>query len=196
MSELGTREASSLDRPPCVLVGVGGGIAAYKVAQLVSRLAQRGINVRVAMSEASEKFVGATTFAALSGRPVIRGSFAPDQWPLGAHIESTRDIDLFCVAPASADLIGKFSAGIADTLLTTIYLQAACPVLIAPAMSNQMWAAPAVARNIAQLKQDGVHQVGPEEGWLSCRQKGLGRMSEPETIYQRICQLLNLSPNC
>ncbi len=165
-----------------LVVGVGAGIAAFKSATLVSRLVQAGHQVRVVMTPASQQFIGASTLSALSGHPVACEGFDPARYPLGPHIEILQDADLLIVAPATADLLGKFAHGIADTLLTTVWLQAACPTLLAPAMSNHMWDKPAVQRNVAQLAADGVHFIGPEQGWLSCRQQGAGRMSEPETI--------------
>ena len=179
---------------PVVILAVGGGIAAYKSAALCSRLVQSGHEVRVAMTASAMEFVGPATIAALSGQAVATGSFDPAQWPLGPHIElagGTRraDADLLIVAPATANLLGQFAHGIATDLVTTLYLQAACPVLLAPAMSQVMWAKPAVQRNIEQLRDDGCHFVGPEQGWLSCRQSGSGRMSEPETIAQA-CETL------
>ncbi|QDV69766.1 Phosphopantothenoylcysteine decarboxylase [Rosistilla carotiformis] len=181
---------SSSNRPPRVVVGIGGGIAAFKAASLVSQLVQGGIEVRVVMTAASEQFIGVNTLAALSGHPVATTGYAPTIWPLGPHIELSEGCDLLCIAPATADLIGKFANGIADNLLTTIYLQADCKVLIAPAMSNQMWSKPAVQRNLQQLEADGVHQIGPEEGWLSCRKRGSGRMSEPDAIAEKVRSLI------
>lgn len=180
---------------PVVVLAVGGGIAAYKSAALCSRLVQSGYEVRVAMTASATEFVGPATFAALSGQAVATGSFAPDQWPLGPHIELAggarrTDADLLVVAPATANLLGQFAYGIATDLVTTLYLQVACPVLLAPAMSQVMWAKPAVQRNIQQLRDDGCHFVGPEQGWLSCRQSGSGRMSEPEAIAQACDTLL------
>ncbi|QDS89342.1 Phosphopantothenoylcysteine decarboxylase [Rosistilla ulvae] len=182
--------SSISNRSPRVVVGIGGGIAAFKAASLVSQLVQSGIEVRVVMTAASEQFIGTNTLAALSGHPVATTGYAPTIWPLGPHIELAEGCDLLCVAPATADLIGKFAHGIADNLLTTLYLQATCPVLIAPAMSNQMWSKPAVQRNIRQLADDGVHQIGPEEGWLSCRKRGSGRMSEPDAITQKVRSMI------
>ncbi len=180
---------------PVVILAVGGGIAAYKSAALCSRLVQSGYEVRVAMTSSATEFVGPATFAALSGQAVATGSFDPAQWPLGPHIElagGTRraDADLLIVAPATANLLGQFAHGIAIDLVTTLYLQVGCPVLLAPAMSQVMWAKPAVQRNIQQLRDDGCHFVGPEQGWLSCRQSGSGRMSEPESIAQACDELL------
>jgi phosphopantothenoylcysteine decarboxylase len=174
-----------------VIVCVGGGIAAYKSAILVSRLTQAGFSVRVAMTASAQQFIGPVTLAALSGHPVATQSFDSQQFPLGPHIEWSQGADLMVVAPATADLIAKFASGIADDFVTTLYLQVECPVLIAPAMSNAMWAKPAVQRNVHRLRDDGIHQVGPDSGWLSCRQQGEGRMAEPEAILQSIQSLLS-----
>lgn len=173
-----------------ILVCVGGGIAAYKSATLVSRLAQAGLDVSVAMTDAAHQFIGVSTLAALSGKAVRTKMFEPDAAPLGTHIEQSSRMDLMIVAPATADLLAKFAHGIADSLVATLYLQCDCPVVVAPAMSNIMWSKPAVQRNIRQLVADGVHQIGPEEGWLSCRQKGSGRMAEPESILAFALNLL------
>ena len=173
-----------------VVLGVGGGIAAYKAATLCSRLAQAGHEVRVAMTPAAMQFVGKATFSALSGRPVATDSFEPSLWPLGPHIELVDGADLFVVAPATANLLAQFAGGLANDLLSTLYLQAACPVLLAPAMSNLMWSKPSVQRNVKQLREDGCQFVGPEAGWLSCRQSGEGRMSEPETILHSVQECL------
>lgn len=169
-----------------IVLGVGGGIAAYKSATLCSRLAQAGCEVRVAMTAAAMQFVGKATFSALSGRPVASESFEPAIWPLGPHIELVERADLLVVAPATANLLAQFAGGQANDLLSTLYLQAACPTLLAPAMSNIMWSKPSVQRNVSQLREDGCRFVGPESGWLSCRQSGEGRMSEPDVILQAI----------
>ena len=166
-----------------ILLAVGGGIAAYKSAMLCSRLVQAGHDVRTAMTSSATQFVGAATLAALSGRPVAIEMF-DRSYPLGSHIEVARDLDLLIVSPATANVLAKFAAGVADDLLSTLYLQVECPVLLAPAMSSSMWSKPAVQRNIKQLREDGCHLVGPESGWLSCRVNGDGRMSEPEQIWQ------------
>lgn len=178
--------------PPAakVVLAVGGGIAAYKSAIIASRLAQAGHAVWPVMTPAATKFLGPATLAALCGRPVCTQIFQSEQFPLGAHITVADDADLLVVAPATADLLHSFAAGAADSLLTTLYLQVQCPVLLAPAMSAAMWAKPAVQRNVQTLRDDGVHMVGPETGWLSCRQKGEGRMAEPETILAKITSLL------
>jgi len=173
-----------------LLIGVTGGIAAYKTAALVSQLVQSGSEVTVVMTEASQKFVGPTTFAALTGRPVYTKIFDDNQFPLGAHISLARQSKLMCVAPASADFLAKVANGIADDLLSTIYLSFTGTVLVAPAMNCEMWDKPAVQRNVSQLKEDGVHIIDPEEGWLSCRIKGVGRMAEPDTILEAIANTL------
>ncbi|MEQ8785841.1 MAG: flavoprotein [Pirellulaceae bacterium] len=173
-----------------VLIGVTGGIASYKTAALVSKLAQAGAHVTVAMTDSARQFIGTATFAALSGRPVATKIFDDQATPLGAHITLSQRADLFCIAPATANFLAKAAGGLADDLLTTLYLCCTCPVLAAPAMNCEMWEKPAVQRNVAQLRADGVHIVDPEAGWLSCRQQGVGRMAEPETILAAIEQHL------
>jgi phosphopantothenoylcysteine decarboxylase/phosphopantothenate--cysteine ligase len=173
-----------------IVVGVTGGIAAYKTAALVSKLVQRGAGVNVVMTAAAEQFIGAATFAALTGRPVARGGFDDSQHPLGAHIELAEKKDLLVVAPASANFLAKAAQGLADDLLSTLYLAFTAPVLLAPAMNTAMWEKAAVQRNVAQLGTDGVHFVDPSSGWLSCRQVGAGRMAEPEEILAAIEKLL------
>lgn len=174
-----------------ILIGVSGGIAAYKTAALVSQLVQAEASVTVVMTHAATKFVGPATFAALTGNPVATRNFASRQYPLGAHIELAQQAELYCIAPASADCLAKLAQGVADDLLSTLVLCCTCPVLIAPAMNAAMWEKPAVQRNLAQLKEDGFHCIDPREGWLSCRQVGAGRMAEPETIFAGIQQHLS-----
>jgi phosphopantothenoylcysteine decarboxylase/phosphopantothenate--cysteine ligase len=164
-----------------VVVGVSGGIAAYKAATLVSRLVQRGLNVSVVLSDASQQFVGPATFAALCNRAPVTSAF-DTRYPLGPHIELATNCHLFVMAPATAHMIASCAWGLADCLLSTLYLHMECPVVFAPAMSAPMWSKPAVARNVEQLQRDGVHLVGPEVGWLSCRAQGPGRMAEPDDI--------------
>ena len=172
-----------------IVVGVTGGIAAYKTAALVSKLVQGGAGVSVVMTASAEAFIGAATFAALTGRPVARGLFDDPQHPLGAHIELAEKKDLLVVAPASANFLAKAAQGTADDLLSTLYLAFTAPVLLAPAMNTAMWEKAAVQRNVAQLRADGVHFVQPGSGWLSCRQMGAGRMAEPEAILAAIEKL-------
>ena len=174
-----------------ILLAIGGGISAYKSAMVCSRLAQDGYDLRVAMTEAATKFIGPPTLSALSGKPVATNLFSSASSPLGAHIELTQDLDLLIVAPATANLLAKFGHGMADDLVSTIFLQAECPVLLAPAMSSSMWAKPAVQRNVSQLSQDGCQFVGPASGWLSCRKRGDGRMSEPDDIVAKAKEILS-----
>jgi phosphopantothenoylcysteine decarboxylase/phosphopantothenate--cysteine ligase len=142
------------------------------------------------MTRAARQFVGPPTFQALSGRPVAYDLFDPYRHSLGAHIELAEKAELLCVAPATANILAKAAVGMADDLLSTLMLSFAGPILLAPAMNEQMWARPSVVRNLETLKADGFHIVGPQEGWLSCRKPGVGRMAEPETIATAIVELL------
>ncbi len=173
-----------------VLIGVSGGIAAYKTAALVSQLVQAEFNVTVAMTAAAEQFVGRATFAALTGRPVATEVFEDEQYPLGAHITLAQRAQLLCVAPATANFLAKSSHGVSDDLLSTLYLCFRGPILMAPAMNCEMWEKSAVQRNVKQLREDGVQLIDPEDGWLSCRQKGMGRMASQERIFSAIQQRL------
>jgi phosphopantothenoylcysteine decarboxylase len=168
--------------PHEIIVGVTGGIAAYKTASLVSNLVQDGNRVSVVMTRSARKFVGPATFRALTGRSVFTEMFDRRDFPLGPHIELAQNASLLCVAPATADFMAKAAHGLADDLLSTLLLSFTGPVLLAPAMNADMWAKPAVQRNLSQLRADGVQIIDPGVGWLSCRQKGVGRMAEPEEI--------------
>jgi phosphopantothenoylcysteine decarboxylase/phosphopantothenate--cysteine ligase len=174
-----------------ILIGVTGGIAAYKTAALVSELVQSGLGVTVVMTRCAQKFVGAATFRALTGRPVATRGFEADDHPLGPHIELARQAQLLCVAPATANFLAKAAHGVADDLLSTLLLSFTGPVLLAPAMNKEMWTKAAVQRNVEQLRQDGYHFAGPGDGWQSCRERGLGRMAEPAEIAAAIRDLLN-----
>lgn len=174
-----------------ILVGVTGGIAAYKTADLTSKLMQRGDRVSVVMTSAAEKFIGRTTFQALTGRPVYVGMFEPQEHYIGEHIGLTRRAELIVIAPASADFLARAANGMADDLLSTLLLAATTPVLMAPAMNCEMWAKPAVQRNVRILREDGIHFVEPGSGWLSCGQVGAGRMAEPSEILTRIDEVLS-----
>jgi len=176
-----------------VVVCVCGGIAAYKTAALVSKLVQEGCGVAVAMTRNACRFVGPTTFRALTGRPVLTSlwSGAASSMP---HLEPGEGVDLIIVAPATANIIGKLAAGIADDLVSTLLLAADAPVLLAPAMNVRMWQHPAVQRNLAFLREQGLLLVGPEEGPLACGVIGPGRMSEPEAIFSAARQQLLSAP--
>jgi len=171
-----------------ILLGITGGIAAYKSAVLVSRLVQENHEVSVIMTKAATQLVCPKTFEALSNRPVHTELFASRE--VLTHIDLARNADLFCVAPASANFLAKAAAGIADDLLSTIYLSFVGPVLLAPAMNSAMWEKPAVQRNVRQLIKDGIDFIGPETGHLCCGETGAGRMSEPEEIFKRIISKL------
>lgn len=177
-----------------ILIGVTGGVAAYKTAALTSELVQAGYEVRVAMTAGARRFVGPATFAALTGHPVAARRFDSAAHPLGAHIELARQADLLCIAPATANFLAQAASGAASDLLSTLYLSFAGPVIVAPAMNCEMWAKPAVQRNVAQLKQDGVRVIEPQEGWLSCRERGRGRMAEPARIRAALDALLQPRP--
>ena len=172
-----------------IVVGVGGGIAAYKVATVVSRLVQAGHRVDAVLTAGGARFLGAATLTALTGRPAVVDTYDP-RFPLGPHIELAEGTDLLVIAPATARLLASCAHGLADDLLSTLYLSCAGKVLMAPAMSSPMWEAPAVQRNVEQLRGDGVRLVGPEQGWLSCRKVGWGRMAEPEQILAAVQQCL------
>jgi phosphopantothenoylcysteine decarboxylase/phosphopantothenate--cysteine ligase len=178
-----------------LLVGVTGGVAAYKTAALVSSLAQHGAEVTAVMTASARHFIGRATLAALCGHPVVEDSFDDSRYPLGAHIELAARSELLCVAPATANFIAKAACGLADDLLSTLMLSFDGPVLLAPAMNTQMWEKPAVRRNIEQLRRDGLNVVGPDEGWLSCRQQGAGRMASPEAILGAIVEHLESRQN-
>ena len=177
-----------------LLVGVTGGIAAYKTAALVSQLVQAGAGVSVVMTAAATEFVGAATFEALTGRSVSRSVFDEAGHPLGAHIDLAERGELLCIAPATANFLAKAAGGLADDLLTTLVLAFSGTIVVAPAMNCEMWEKAAVQRNIEQLKRDGFVIVGPEEGWLSCRKQGAGRMAPPEKIAAAIDALLANRP--
>ncbi|MEQ8210808.1 MAG: flavoprotein [Lacipirellulaceae bacterium] len=174
-----------------IIVGVSGGIAAYKSASLVSQLVQADNAVTVVMTESAKQFVGEATFAALTGRTVASDSFDPSAYPLGAHIELARRAELLCVAPATANYLAQAACGLASDLLSTLTLCFKGPILVAPAMNNEMWTNPSVQRNVAQVIADGFHTIGPNEGWLSCRERGPGRMAEPAEIAAEVHRLLS-----
>lgn len=175
-----------------ILIGVTGGIAAYKTAALVSKLVQAGAGVTVLMTRSAAQLVGPKTFEALTGRPVFL-----DLWtPLTSHphIALAETAEVFCIAPATANFLAKAACGLADDLLTTTLLAFASPILVAPAMNTRMWQKAAVQRNVRQLKEDGFIIIEPGEGYLSCGMVGAGRMAEPEKIFDRIGEVLSPRP--
>lgn len=169
-------------RAPRLLLGVSGGIAAYKAAEIVRRWRQAGGEVRVVLTAAAERFVSPTTFQALSGHPVRTSLWDEAAEASMGHIELARWADQILIAPASADLLARLAHGLADDLLTTLCLASEAPLAVAPAMNRVMWAHPATRANLATLTQRGVRVLGPAEGEQACGESGAGRLLEPEAI--------------
>ncbi|ANE54251.1 bifunctional phosphopantothenoylcysteine decarboxylase/phosphopantothenate--cysteine ligase CoaBC [Methylomonas sp. DH-1] len=169
-----------------ILLGVCGGIAAYKAAELLRLLRKQGCEVRVVMTAAAARFVAPLTFQALSGHSVHSELLDPDQEQAMSHIHLARWADLLLIAPATADMLAKMAHGLADDLLSTVYLAAECPVYVAPAMNQAMWAKPVTQDNIARLQQHGVVTIGPAAGEQACGEQGFGRMVEPAEIVQSV----------
>lgn len=176
-----------------VALGISGGIAAYKAAEVLRGLQRAGCVVRVGMTRRACEFVQPLTFRALSGSHVIVDDYAPDNPDPIAHITFSQTVDLFLIAPATANIIGKLANGIADDFLTSTYLASSAPILIAPAMNMSMWRHPATQRNLQQLRADGVHVIEPDEGEMACGTIGPGRLSEPERIVAAALELLQNS---
>jgi phosphopantothenoylcysteine decarboxylase/phosphopantothenate--cysteine ligase len=182
-----------------IVLGVTGGIAAYKAAELVRLLQDRGIRVQVVMTHAAQEFVRPLTFAALSGEKVITGMFAPDPEhepnidSAIEHIAVAQSIDALVVAPATADVLAHFAQGIASDFLTTLYLATPAPVVVAPAMNVNMWNHPATQANLQILGKRGVKIVEPGAGYLACGMTGAGRLAENETIVAAVMEALGCS---
>lgn len=174
-----------------IVLGVTGSIAAYKAADLVSRLKKRGHEVHVVMTRDAQEFITPLTLQVLSRQPVTGNLYDEKQsWHPG-HIELADKADLLVVAPATANVIARFAHGIADDSLGAIYLATLAPVLIAPAMNGKMWKHPATLANVTTLKERGVHFIGPEEGMLACGYEGIGRLWPVEGIEEEIATLLS-----
>lgn len=179
-----------------VALGICGGIAAYKAAEVLRGLQKAGCAVRVAMTARACEFVQPLTFRALSGDHVIVDDYAPDNPDPIAHITFSQTVELLIVAPATANTIAKFANGIADDFLSSTYLASTAPVLIAPAMNTSMWEHPATQRNVERLKADGVFFVEPDDGEMACGTIGPGRLSEPERIVTAALEILKTTnPN-
>jgi phosphopantothenoylcysteine decarboxylase len=176
-----------------VIVAVCGGIAAYKVADVVSKLVQAGAGVSVVMTSDATKFVGPLTFEALSGRKVRGDTFDLVDTSDPQHIALTERAQLMLVAPATANIIAKVAHGLCDDLVSLMINAAACPVVFAPAMNNRMWENAITKENVAKLTKLGYRFIGPEDGWLACRNVGPGRMSEPQKILQEVITQLTAS---
>jgi phosphopantothenoylcysteine decarboxylase/phosphopantothenate--cysteine ligase len=173
-----------------IVLGITGGIAAYKAAELLRLLTKRGMSVQVAMTEAATHFITPTTMQGLSGKPVYT-----DQWDASvpnsmAHINLSRAADAIVIAPASADFIAKLAHGLADDLLSTLCLARNCPLIVAPAMNREMWLNAATQRNIEQLRNDGVLILGPDSGIQACGEEGMGRMLEADVLAADIVATL------
>lgn len=177
-----------------VLVALSGGIACYKIATLVSRLVQRGAEVRVIMTEAATRFITPLTLQSLSGHPVLTSIWQHDDRPDSQHVGLARWCDVLVIAPCSADMIAKLAHGLTPDIvsLTASALPADTPLLLAPAMNADMWANPVCQRNLALLREvlPNLSEIGPDEGWQACRTQGGGRMSEPEAIRDAMIALL------
>ena len=169
-----------------IVLGISGGIAAYKSAELVRALIQEGAEVQVVMSESAMQFITPVTMQALSGKPVYSSQWDARITNNMAHIELSRGADAILIAPASADLMAKLSLGLADDLLTTMCLARDCPLLIAPAMNLQMWGHPATQRSLKRLEDDGVIVLGPGSGDQACGEVGMGRMLEPSELCEQL----------
>jgi phosphopantothenoylcysteine decarboxylase/phosphopantothenate--cysteine ligase len=169
-----------------VLLGVTGGIAAYKVAELARLLMRNNVDVRVAMTDAATKFVTPVTFQALTGKPVVTELWDASFENNMGHIELSRGVDAIVVAPATADFLAKVAHGICDDLLTTVCAARSCPLLVAPAMNVEMWENAATQRNVATLRGDGVAILGPAAGDQACGEVGMGRMLEPDELLQAV----------
>jgi len=183
-----------------VALGVSGGIAAYKAAEIVRLLEERGIRVQVIMTRAAEEFIRPLTFAALSGEKVITDLFAAGQEAANIdsaieHIQVARSIDALLVAPATADILGKFAQGIANDFLTTLYLATTAPVVVAPAMNLNMWNHPATQANLEILKKRGVRVVEPGTGYLACGMTGPGRLAENQAVVDATLEALGATPD-
>ncbi|HUS48392.1 MAG TPA: flavoprotein [Phycisphaerae bacterium] len=179
-----------------VLLCVTGGIACYKSADLASKLVQAGAGVSVAMTEAAARFVAPLTFQTLTGRQVYSSLWQSTERFEAAHLSPTERADVLLIAPATADIIGKIAGGIADELVCCLVLSSTgqCPIMLAPAMNERMWQAPATQANIERLKSWGAHVVGPASGRLACGAEGVGRMAEPAEILKAVTDLLLRKP--
>jgi phosphopantothenoylcysteine decarboxylase/phosphopantothenate--cysteine ligase len=173
---------------------VCGGIATYKVADLVSKLVQAGAGVTVVMTAAAQKFVTPLTFEALSGRPVRTDTFSLVESSDPQHISITERADVMLIAPATSNMIAKVAHGLCDDLVSLMICAAACPVVFAPAMNNRMWANPIAQENVARLTKLGYRFLGPEEGWLACRNVGPGRLREPAQLLEDVRAMLDVAP--
>ena len=178
--------------PNLIALGVTGGIAAYKAAELCSMLRRNGFEVQVVMTENATRFVGPLTFRTLSQRSVVTSLWEVPEWR-PEHVALADEAALFVVAPATANFLAKYANGVADDALTTFAATFDGPVLLAPAMNPKMWTHPACRANVATLSARGVHFTGPESGRVACGEAGTGRMSEPASIFETIRKITGSS---
>src|SRR2546429_1317386 len=180
--------ASDVDAPALagrrVLLGIAGGIAAYKSAVLARLLVQAGADVRVIMTAAATRFVGPDTFAAITHNPTHHDLFERPEAVL--HVRLAHEAEVAVVAPATANVLAKLALGLADDLLTSTLLETTCPLVLSPAMHSGMWSHPATAANLRALVDRGATLVGPEEGELAAGDRGIGRMAEPEAVFEAV----------
>lgn len=177
-----------------IVLGISGGIAAYKTPELARLLMQEGVSVQVIMTDAAQQFVTPVTMQALTGNPVYTSQWDNSISNNMAHIELSRVADAIVIAPGSADLIAKLSLGLADDLLSTLCLARDCPLLIAPAMNKQMWEHAATQRSVERLSKDGVTLLGPASGFQACGEVGMGRMLEPAEIAEQVIAFFQKKP--
>ncbi len=182
---------SGTSRPRAVL-GVAGGIAAYKLAFVASRLVQRGVDVRVAMTPSSLAFVGPSTFGGLTNTQPILGSTQVDADGTVPHIEAARGAGVYCIAPATAGVLAQLASGAADDPVALLATTMQCPIVLCPAMNDAMWGQPSVQQNVATLQERGFEVLGPVEGHLAEGYDAVGRMVEPDEIVARLCAHLGI----
>ena len=174
----------------CAVLGVGGGIAAYKVAFLASRLVQSGVTVRVAMTPSALQFVGAVTFAGLTGSQPILSSTQVDRDGSVPHIDAAKNADVYCIAPATAGVLAQLASGAADDPVALLGLTVKCAIVVCPAMNDAMWHAASVQKNVATLQSRGIEVLGPVSGHLAEGYDAIGRMVEPEVILARLLEVM------
>jgi phosphopantothenoylcysteine decarboxylase/phosphopantothenate--cysteine ligase len=173
-----------------IILAVTGGIAAYKSADLCSKLIQRGAGVTVVMTKDAEKFITPLTFQALSARPVHTDIFNLLDSSDPQHISLTERADLMLIAPATSNILAKVAHGLTDDLVSLMVNAAACPVIFCPSMNNRMWDNPITQENVTKLANVGYTFLGPDSGWLACRNTGSGRLSDPQSIIDAVTKML------
>ncbi|CCD38239.1 Phosphopantothenoylcysteine decarboxylase / Phosphopantothenoylcysteine synthetase [Candidatus Paraburkholderia kirkii UZHbot1] len=170
-----------------LVLGLTGGIACYKIAELTRLLIKAGASVQIMMTDAATQFITPVTMQALSGRPVYTSQWDARMPNNMSHIDLSREADAIVIAPASTDFLAKIAHGMCDDLLSTLCIARDCPLLVVPAMNRQMWQSPATQRNVAQIRADGIEVLGPDSGSQACGEVGDGRMIEPEAAFEAIC---------